>query len=140
MTASRGASNTVKLFEIGFLCVAPGATLIQTSQRMLTQAYLIFRSPLKQSKKRASDGCFYGRLKTEFRGGERRYHKEFGRQLRSSLYHPCRNEEFEVSQHEKFLENLNMNSKALKNSETQVNQSLLQILSHQYKFVFCVFI
>nr|XP_048277434.1 ankyrin repeat domain-containing protein 20B-like isoform X2 [Myodes glareolus] len=78
------------------------------------------KSPLKQNKKRVNDGCFYGKLKTEFRGGERQYHEEFGRQLWSSLYHRCYNEE--VGQHEMFLENLNMNSKALKNSVTQEAQ------------------
>ncbi|CAO2637643.1 Ankyrin repeat domain-containing protein 26, partial [Lemmus lemmus] len=78
------------------------------------------KSPLKQSKKRVNDGCFYGKLKTEFRGGER--YEEFGRQLWSSLYHQCYNEESEFSQHEMFLGNLNMNSKALKNSVTQEAQ------------------
>lgn len=102
------------------LC-SPGGHVHSNITVNINTSIFNFRSPLKQSKKRVNDGCFYGKLKTEVRGGERQYHEEFGRQLWSSLYHQCYNKEFEVSQHEMFLENLNMNSKALKNSVTQVN-------------------
>ncbi|GAB1298620.1 60S ribosomal protein L15 [Apodemus speciosus] len=83
-------------------------------------------SSLKQNEKIINDDCPDGIVKTELRGGERQYYEEFGRQLWSSLYHPCYNEELEVSQHEMFLWNLNMNLKALHNSVAQLQEVQLQ--------------
>ncbi|XP_031199958.1 ankyrin repeat domain-containing protein 26-like isoform X2 [Mastomys coucha] len=90
----------------------------------INMSIFYYRPSLKQNEKIINDDCSDGIVKTKLRGEERQYYEEYGRQLWSPLYHQCYNEEFEVSQHEMFLENLNMNLKALHNSVAQLQEAL----------------